>query len=225
MGVPLAPAGGARGRALSWAAQRTWLGILAGRRLAHRPARTPPGCGLAKSAFIFGRFARFFDALRSLRGLNRSVVGPTDPEMMFSLFLLASVVPTGQSFTCTPVAVWDGDGPDLVRGRSACSPFRGRRTRNEWQLQSRASLSGRRSGRGCAIISSACSGTPQGRNRTGHILVRGPVMRCLSRGGAGGTRTAAFCTSPRSGDISCAMIRSGPSRRAGTKYWGAHRCD
>jgi len=39
-------------------AQRTWLGVLAGRRLAHRPARTPPGCGLAKSAFFFGRFAR-----------------------------------------------------------------------------------------------------------------------------------------------------------------------
>src|SRR3546814_6369839 len=63
----LAPTGGARGRALSWTAQRTWLGILAGRRLAHRPARTPPGCGLAKSAFFFGRFARFSDALRSLQ--------------------------------------------------------------------------------------------------------------------------------------------------------------
>jgi len=63
-GRALAPAGGARGRALSWAAQRTWLAILAGRRLAHRPARTPPGCGLAKSAFAFARFARFFDALR-----------------------------------------------------------------------------------------------------------------------------------------------------------------
>ncbi len=30
---------------------------------------------------------------------------------MLALLLLASVVPTGQSFTCTPVAVWDGDGP------------------------------------------------------------------------------------------------------------------
>ncbi len=63
-GRALAPAGGARGRALSWAAQRTWLAILAGRRLTHTPARTPPGCGLAKRAFVFARFARFFDALR-----------------------------------------------------------------------------------------------------------------------------------------------------------------
>jgi hypothetical protein len=47
-------------------AQRTWLGVLVGRRLAHRPARTPTGCGLAKSAFFFERFARFFDALRWL---------------------------------------------------------------------------------------------------------------------------------------------------------------
>ncbi len=45
-----------------WAAQRTWLGFLAGRRLAPKPARTPSGCGLAKSAFFFGRFAlRFAD--------------------------------------------------------------------------------------------------------------------------------------------------------------------
>jgi hypothetical protein len=47
---------------LFWAAQRTWLGFLAGRRLAPKPARTPSGCGLAKSAFFFGRFAlRFAD--------------------------------------------------------------------------------------------------------------------------------------------------------------------
>ena len=63
-GRALAPARGARGRALYWAAQRTLLGILAGRRLTHTPARTPPGCGLAKRAFVFARFARFFDALR-----------------------------------------------------------------------------------------------------------------------------------------------------------------
>ncbi len=36
------------------AAQRTWLAILAGRRLAPKPARTPPGGGLAKSAFLVG---------------------------------------------------------------------------------------------------------------------------------------------------------------------------
>src|SRR3546814_15899600 len=59
-------------------------------------------------------------------------------------------------------------------------------------------------------------GEPQGRHRTGHILVRGPAMRCVSRGGAGGTRPAAFCTSLRSADISCALVRS-EERRVGTE--------
>ncbi|HET6523163.1 hypothetical protein [Sphingopyxis sp.] len=35
--------------------------------------------------------------------------------MMFSPFLLATVVPAGQSFASTPVAVWDGDGRSGVR--------------------------------------------------------------------------------------------------------------
>ena len=30
--------------------------------------------------------------------------------MILALALLA-VIPAGQTFTCTPVAVWDGDGP------------------------------------------------------------------------------------------------------------------
>ena len=30
---------------------------------------------------------------------------------MIPLLLLASVVAPGATFTCTPVAVWDGDGP------------------------------------------------------------------------------------------------------------------
>ena len=31
--------------------------------------------------------------------------------MIFSLLLAATIVPAGQSFNCTPTAVWDGDGP------------------------------------------------------------------------------------------------------------------
>jgi endonuclease YncB( thermonuclease family) len=143
--------------------------------------------------------------------------------MMLSLLLLASVVPSGQSFACTPVAVWDGDGPiwcaegphvrlSGVAARemnSSCSP--GHPCPDADPVAARDHLVG-------------LLGEPQGRNRTGHILVRGPGMRCLSRGGAGGTRTAAFCSSPRAGDISCAMVRSGLTARW-DKYWGAHRCD
>ena len=121
---------------------------------------------------------------------------------MFTLFLLASVVPSGQSFTCTPLAVWDGDGPIWC----AEGPHV------------------RLSGVAARDHLARLLGEPQGRNRTGHILVRGPAMRCVSRGGAGGTRTAAFCTSPRSGDVSCAMVRSGLTAQW-AKYWGSHRCD
>src|SRR3546814_8707506 len=114
--------------------------------------------------------------------------------MIFSLFLLASVVPAGQSFTCTPVAVWDGDGPIW------CAEGPHVRLSGVAAREMNGSCS---SAHPCPDADPVAArdhlvgllGTPQGRNRTGHILVRGPAMRCLSRGGAGRPRTAAFCTS------------------------------
>jgi len=143
--------------------------------------------------------------------------------MMISLFLLASVVPAGQSFTCTPVAVWDGDGPIW------CAEGPHVRLSGVAAREMDGSCSPRHPCPDADPVAArdhlaTLLGEPQGRNRTGHILVRGPAMRCLSRGGAGGTRTAAFCTSPRSGDISCAMVQSGFTARW-DKYWGRHRCD
>jgi hypothetical protein len=44
---------------------------------------------------------------------------------------------------------------------------------------------------------------PIGRAREGHVIVRGPAMECRSEGSAGGSRTAAWCVSPRGGDLSC----------------------
>jgi endonuclease YncB( thermonuclease family) len=52
-------------------------------------------------------------------------------------------------------------------------------------------------------------GVPIGRRREGHVLVRDPTMRCLSEGNGRGARTAAWCVSPRGGDLSCAMVRGG----------------
>jgi endonuclease YncB( thermonuclease family) len=31
--------------------------------------------------------------------------------MSLVLFLTASIMPAGQTFECTPIRVWDGDGP------------------------------------------------------------------------------------------------------------------
>src|SRR3546814_1537650 len=40
-------------------------------------------------------------------------------------------------------------------------------------------------------------GKPTGTSRDGHVFVSGPTLSCLSEGSAGGTRTAAWCTSDR----------------------------
>src|SRR3546814_4412002 len=124
--------------------------------------------------------------------------------MIFSLFLLASVVPAGQSFTCTPVAVWDGDGPIW------CAEGPHVRLSGVAAREMNGSCS---SAHPCPDADPVAArdhlvgllGTPQGRNRTGHILVRGPAMRCLSRGGAGGTRTAAFRSEEHTSELKSLM--------------------
>lgn len=143
--------------------------------------------------------------------------------MIFAALLLASIVPSGQSFDCTPTAVWDGDGPIWcaegphvrLSGIAAremdgtCSP-----------------------GHPCAAADPRAArdhlvglvGKRTGTRSTGHITVVGPMMRCRSVGSAGGNRTAAFCLSPQSGDISCAMVRDGYAARW-DRYWRGHLCE
>lgn len=128
--------------------------------------------------------------------------------MIFAALLAAAVVPAGQTFQCTPVAVWDGDGPIWCKegphvrlsGIAAremdgtCSPDHPCPTADPVASRDHlATLVGR-------VIGTA---------RTGHLTISGPTMTCLSKGGAGGSRTAAFCVSPRSGDLSCAMVQDG----------------
>jgi hypothetical protein len=55
-------------------------------------------------------------------------------------------------------------------------------------------------------------GKSTGRAPTGHVLVRGPSLRCLSAGSGKGSRTAAWCSGPN-GDLSCAMFRGGHALR------------
>lgn len=143
--------------------------------------------------------------------------------MILAFLLLASVVPSGQAFECTPTSVWDGDGPIW------CAEGPHIRLAGIAAREIDGSCS---AGHPCPSASGVAArdhlvdlvGSPQGRAPTGHILVHGPRMRCVSRGGAGGNRTAAFCQSPRSGDLSCAMLRGGYAVKW-DKYWGKHRCD
>jgi endonuclease YncB( thermonuclease family) len=139
-----------------------------------------------------------------------------------ALFIAAAVIPAGQSFQCTPIRVWDGDGPiwcaegphvrlSGVAAREmdgSCSV--GHPCPSADPINARDAL--------VSLI-----GRPVGQSREGHILVRGPKMTCVSDGGAGGSRTAAFCISPQSGDISCAVVRSGWAAKW-NKYWRGHKC-
>ncbi|MBY8335889.1 hypothetical protein KYN89_02390 [Alteriqipengyuania sp. NZ-12B] len=141
---------------------------------------------------------------------------------MFEALILAVVVSAGETFSCTPTAVWDGDGPvwceegpRLRLAGIAAREADGTCNSNQpcpdaSHEQARDTLAG--------LI-----GTPGGFGPHGHRIVTGPTMRCRSTGGAGGNRTGAWCVSPKSGDVSCAMVRSGTALRW-DPYWGEHKC-
>ena len=142
--------------------------------------------------------------------------------MSLLLILAASAVPSGQAFDCTPTAVWDGDGPvwceegprlrlSGIAAREmdgSCSP--GHPCPSATAIEARNAL--------VSLI-----GKPTGTGEHGHVLVKGPTMRCISTGSAGGSRTGAWCISPKGGDISCAMVRGGYAARL-DRYWQGHRC-
>lgn len=138
------------------------------------------------------------------------------------LYSLLQVIASGQTFTCTPTAVWDGDGPVW------CAE--GPRVRI-------AGVAAREIGgtcndnQPCPTVSGVDArdrlvrlfGGPKGTLGTGHIVVRSAPMTCRSDGSAGGNRTAAWCVSPAFGDLFCAVIRSGGAVRW-QRYWRNHRC-
>jgi endonuclease YncB( thermonuclease family) len=132
------------------------------------------------------------------------------------------IIPRGQSFTCTPTHVWDGDGPiwcqEGPRLRLAGIAAR--------ELDGSCS-----DGHPCPSPSGIESrdalvnllGTPMGIGRYGHVLIDALPLQCQSDGPAGGQRTASWCVSPRSGDVNCAMVKAGWAL-SWDKYWGDHRC-
>lgn len=132
------------------------------------------------------------------------------------------IVPAGQSFTCTPIAVWDGDGPVW------CSE--GPRIRLSGIAAREIDGSCRR-GHPCPAASAEEArnalvnliGRSTGVGPHGHIEVVGPPLQCLSDGSAGGRRTAAWCESPISGDINCAMVKGGWAAKW-DRYWRGHLC-
>ncbi|TCD01945.1 hypothetical protein EYB45_10950 [Erythrobacteraceae bacterium CFH 75059] len=143
--------------------------------------------------------------------------------MLLEFILAATIVPSGQVFACTPIAVWDGDGPVW------CAE--GPRVRLAG-IAARETDGSCRRGHPCPPVSAAASkaalirllGTPTGTMPSGHTRISGPTLRCVSDGQAGGNRTAAWCVSPRFGDINCAMVNGGWAAKW-QRYWRGHNCN
>ena len=132
------------------------------------------------------------------------------------------VVPVGRSFTCTPTQVWDGDGPiwcaegpkvriSGIAAREADGTCRANQPCPHASAEAATS----------ALV--VILGGAKGRTSDGHIRVAGPRLFCRSDGSAGGSRTAAWCSSPKTGDLSCAMLKTATVLRW-ARYWRAHRC-
>ena len=137
-------------------------------------------------------------------------------------FLAASIVAAGQTFTCTPTHVWDGDGPvwcaegPRIRiGGIAAREMDGTCRTN--QPCPDASASEARD----ALVN--LFGGARGTISTGHVLVGGPALTCRSEGSAGGNRIAAWCNFPSGANLSCAMIATGTVLRW-ERYWKGPEC-
>ena len=140
---------------------------------------------------------------------------------MIALALTVTVA-AGQTFTCTPTAVWDGDGPvwcaEGPRIRLAGVAAR--------EIDESCRLS-----HPCPAVSGADArdrlvrllGGAKGKLPSGHVSVRTATMTCRSEGSAGGSRTAAWCSSPAVGDLSCAVVAAGGAVRW-PRYWRNHQC-
>jgi len=132
------------------------------------------------------------------------------------------IVAQGERFACTPERVWDGDGPIHC--------VEGPRVRLAG-IAAREMDGSCRPGHPCPDSSAEAArdalagllGRTTGSAPTGHLLVEGPTLQCLSEGLAKGSRTAAWCSSPTAGDLSCAMVAGGTVAKW-ARYWRGHRC-
>lgn len=142
--------------------------------------------------------------------------------MSVLLFLAASIVPAGQSFVCTPLRVWDGDGPIwCAEGpRIRLSGIAAREIDGTCRTNQPCPAANAVQARDALV---QLVGERVGRSREGHVMVRGPAMRCRSEGDGVGDRTAAWCVSPKGGDLSCAMVRGGWALKW-QRYWRGHKC-
>lgn len=141
---------------------------------------------------------------------------------MIIALLAASIVASGQTFTCTPTHIWDGDGPvwcaegPHLRIAGIAAREMDGTCRTNQPCPAASAIEARD-----ALVK--LMGGARGTISTGHVVVRGPRLTCRSEGGAGGNRTAAWCRLPSGADLSCAMIKTGTVLRW-DRYWKGPAC-
>lgn len=138
------------------------------------------------------------------------------------LAFLTAVVASGLSFTCTPTAVYDGDGPIwCAEGpKIRLAGIAAREMDGTCRSNQPCPKAGAADARNHLA---ALVGKPIGRRPEGHILVKGAPLRCVSEGNGRGSRTAAWCQTAQGVDLSCAMVRSGMALRW-ARYQGDKVC-
>jgi len=136
--------------------------------------------------------------------------------------MLSPIIAAGLTFTCTPTAVWDGDGPiwcaegPHVRVSGVAAREMDGTCRSNQPCPAMSAMAAR------DTLVRALGGS-KGVLSSGHIKVHGPKLTCRSDGSAGGTRTAAWCYSSKTGDLSCSLVKQGSVLRW-HRYWRNHRC-
>lgn len=148
---------------------------------------------------------------------------------MTLLVVAASIIAAGTPFPCTPTRVWDGDGP-IWCAEGPKIRLSGIATREVEMRGGRIVDAGCQPSHPCPTVDGVMArdalvrlvGTPVGTARTGHVLVRGITLECVSGGSGRGERTVASCSGPI-GDLSCAMVAGGYALRW-QAYWGRRSC-
>jgi len=132
------------------------------------------------------------------------------------------VVAAGVTFICTPIAIWDGDGPIwCAEGpRIRIAGVAAREMDGTCKPDQPCPAVGAVDSRNRLV---RLFGGPKGTLPNGHIKVRAAPMTCHSEGSAGGARTAAWCNSQDFGDLSCAVVRAGGAIQW-ARYWRDHSC-
>lgn len=133
--------------------------------------------------------------------------------------MLLNLLAAGLAFTCTPAAIWDGDTFTCSDGRKVrVAAIAAREVK---RVNGRMVDAGCSPGHPCPTTSGLTArngladlfGGARGVGRNGHLMVSGPLLRCMSNGSAGRDRTGAWCRTPAGQDVSCAMVRQGYALR------------